>query len=140
MKMEEHNNYERYIKRLTVLLSLLNSVTYLNIGYFPKLYCRCQRPTVHRHTRFLVRGCTSNNVLCIISSAQDCSRIDRFINRTVNLGYIPADCHTFNALVNTAEDRLLSSVIRNSYHVLRPLLPLSSPDGLSSASELIHLP
>ena len=48
-----------------------------------------------------------------------------FLNRTVNLGYLPADCHTFNALVNTAEDRLLSSVIGNSYHVLRPLFPLS---------------
>src|SRR6218665_3518256 len=55
------------------------------------------------------------------ATAQDCSRIDRFINRTVNLGYLPAHCQTFNSLVNTAEDRLLSSVIRNSYHVLRPL-------------------
>src|SRR6218665_2007380 len=74
------------------------------------------------------------------TALQDCSRIDRFINRTVNLGYLPAHCQTFNSLVNTAEDRLLSSVIRNSYHVLRPLFPLSSPDGLTSASELIHLP
>src|SRR6218665_1356955 len=36
---------------------------------------------------------------------QDCSRIDRFINRTVNLGYLPAHRQTFNYLVNTAEDR-----------------------------------
>src|SRR6218665_697386 len=56
-------------------------------------------------------------------------------------GYTTApDCHTFKALVNTTEDRLLSSVIRNSYHVLRPLFPLSSPNGLAPASELIHLP
>src|SRR6218665_3444062 len=40
---------------------------------------------------------------------------------TVNVGYVPADCQTFNSLVNTSEDRLLSPVIRNSYHVLRPL-------------------
>src|SRR6218665_1318326 len=73
-------------------------------------------------------------------ATQDCSRIDRFINKTVNLGYLLADCHTFNALVNTAEDGLLSSVIRNSCYVLRPLFPLSSPDGLASASELIHSP
>src|SRR6218665_3037436 len=72
-------------------------------------------------------------------TAQDCSRMDGFISRTVNLGYLPADCQTFNSLVNTAEDRLLSSVIRNSYHVLHPLFPLSSPDGLASASKLIHL-
>src|SRR6218665_2744199 len=39
-----------------------------------------------------------------------------------------------------AEDRLLSSIIRNSYHVLLPLFPLPSPDGLASASALIHLP
>src|SRR6218665_3253638 len=57
------------------------------------------------------------------ATAQDCSRIDRFINRAVNLGYLPVDCQTFNSLVNTAEDRLLSSVIRDSYHVLRPLFP-----------------
>src|SRR6218665_3725485 len=57
------------------------------------------------------------------ATAQDCSRIDRFINRTVNLGYLPAHCQTFNFLVNTAEDNLLSSIIRNSYHVLRPLFP-----------------
>src|SRR6218665_1127875 len=74
------------------------------------------------------------------ATAQDCSRIDRFINRTVNLGYFQAHCQTFNSLVNTAEDRLLSSVIRNSYHVLRPLFPPSSPDVLASASELIRIP
>src|SRR6218665_2160139 len=39
------------------------------------------------------------------------------------LGYLPAHCQTFNSLVNTAEDGLLSSVIRNSYHALRPLFP-----------------
>src|SRR6218665_1095621 len=59
---------------------------------------------------------------------------------TVNLGYLPADCPTFNALVNTAEDRLLSSVIYYSCHVLRPLFLLSSPDDLASLSEPIHLP
>src|SRR6218665_544333 len=57
---------------------------------------------------------------------------------TVNLGYLPADCHTFNALVNTTGDRLLSSILRNSYHILRSLFPLSSPDGMASASEPIH--
>src|SRR6218665_1440637 len=57
------------------------------------------------------------------ATAQDCSRIDRFINRAFNLGYLLADCHTFNSLVNMAENSLLSSVIRNSYHVLRPLIP-----------------
>src|SRR6218665_1951995 len=57
------------------------------------------------------------------ATAQDCSRIDRFINRAFNLGYLLADCHTFNSLVNMAENSLLSSVICNSYHVLRPLIP-----------------
>src|SRR6218665_256834 len=40
---------------------------------------------------------------CGFATAQDCSRIDRFINRTVNLGYLLANCHcqTFNSLVNT---------------------------------------
>ena len=57
------------------------------------------------------------------ATAQDCSRIDRFIKRTVNLGYLPADCQTFNSLVNTAEDRLL--LLRYSQIIPRspPALP-----------------
>jgi len=76
------------------------------------------------------------------ATAQDCSRIDRFINRTVNLGYLPVDCQTFNALVNTAEDRLLSSVIHNSYHVLRPLFPpiLTRRPGLCKRAHPFTLP
>src|SRR6218665_1843751 len=76
------------------------------------------------------------------ATAQDCSRIDRFINRTVNLGYLPVDCLTFNALVNTAEDRLLSSVMRNSYHVLRPLFPplLTRRPGLRKRAHPLTLP
>src|SRR6218665_3870217 len=48
------------------------------------------------------------------ATAQDCSRIDRFINRTVNLGCLPADCQTLNSRVYKAEDRMLSYVITNS--------------------------
>src|SRR6218665_314147 len=45
-------------------------------------------------------------------------------------------------LVNTAEDRLLSSVIRNSYHVLRPLfLPiLTRRPGLRKRAHPFTLP
>src|SRR6218665_2325251 len=76
------------------------------------------------------------------ATAQDCSRIDRFINRTVNLGYLRADCHTFNSLVNTAEDRLLSSLLRNSYHVPLPLFPptLTRRSGLRKRAHLFTLP
>src|SRR6218665_1638144 len=66
--------------------------------------------------------------------------IDTF-NRTVNLGYLLAHCQTFNSLVNTAEDRLLS-VIRNSYHVLRPLFPpiLTRRLGLRKRAHPFTLP
>src|SRR6218665_406297 len=76
------------------------------------------------------------------ATAQDCSRIDRFIIRTVNLGYLPADCHTFNSLVNTAEDWLLSSVIRNLYRALRPLFPpiLTRRSGLRKRAHPFTLP
>src|SRR6218665_2538042 len=76
------------------------------------------------------------------ATAQDCSRIDRFINKIVNLGYLPAHCQTFNSLVNTAEDRLFSSVIRNSYHVLRPLFPpiLTRRPGLRKRAHPFTLP
>src|SRR6218665_134073 len=92
---------------------------------------QCERPREKRAV-----GVTQN------ATAQDCSRIDRFINRTVNLGYLPADCQTFNSLVNTAEDRLLSSVIRNSYQVLRPLFPpiLTRRSGLCKRAHPFTLP
>ena len=59
-----------------------------------------------------------------------------------NLDYLPAHCQTFNSLVNTAEDRLLSSVIRNSYHVLRPLFPpiLTRRPGLRKRAHPLTLP
>src|SRR6218665_1973641 len=44
------------------------------------------------------------------------------------------------SLVNAVEDMLLSSVIHNSFRVLRPLFPLSSANGMASVRELIHLP
>src|SRR6218665_1846314 len=76
------------------------------------------------------------------ATAQDCSRIDRFINRTVNLGYLPAYCHTFNSLVDTAEDMVHSFVIRNSYHVLSPLFfpILTRRPGLRKRAHPLTLP
>jgi len=53
---------------------------------------------------------------------QDCSKIDRFINRTVNLGYLQADCHTFNVLVNTAALFRYSQLIPRSPPALPPIL------------------
>src|SRR6218665_2661228 len=72
----------------------------------------CQMGPIHC-PKFLLPGTVLARILYAASAwrgfatAQDCSRIDRFINRTVNLGYLPANCQTFNSLVNTAEDRLL---------------------------------
>src|SRR6218665_2833098 len=76
------------------------------------------------------------------ATAQDCSRIDRFINRTVNLGYLPAHCQTFTSLVNTPQYKLPSSVIRNSYPVLRPLFPptLTRRPGLRKRAHPFTLP
>src|SRR6218665_4039406 len=76
------------------------------------------------------------------ATAQDCSRIDRFINRTVNLGYLPAYCQTFNYMVNREEYRLLSSVFRNSYHALRPLFShiFTRPHGLRKRAHPYTLP
>src|SRR6218665_491707 len=42
------------------------------------------------------------------ATAQDCSRIDHFINRTVNLGYLPGPLSNFqlSGIFNMAEDFL----------------------------------
>src|SRR6218665_3420041 len=58
---------------------------------------------------------------------------------TINL---PANSLTFNALDNTEEDRLLSCIIRNSYHVLGPLFPptLNRRPGLRKRAHPFTLP
>src|SRR6218665_609611 len=71
------------------------------------------------------------------ATAQDCSRIDRFINRTVDLGYLPAHCQTFDSLVNTAEAIGCSPPLFATHTTFSARSSfLFSPDGLASASEL----
>ena len=54
-------------------------------------------------------------------------KIERFLSRTVRLGYLPEDCSTFHDLVKVADDRLLSSVTANPDdgpdYALLPLFP-----------------
>src|SRR6218665_328215 len=49
--------------------------------------------SLHEVTRatVLARLLYAANAWRGFATAQDCSRIDRFINKTVNLGYLPAD-------------------------------------------------
>src|SRR6218665_336288 len=55
------------------------------------------------------------------------TRIERFISRTVRLGYLPEDYPTLHGLVHVVEDRLLAATIANPDHVLLPLfLPTHS--------------
>jgi len=79
---------------------------------------------------------------CRNLKSQDCSRIYCFIKRTVNLGYLSIECPTFNALVTATEDRLLSPVIHNSYHVHRPLFSpiLTRRPGLHKQAHPFTLP
>src|SRR6218665_2613597 len=58
--------------------------------------------------------CPSPPIICRLCMAWLRHSPGLLINRTVTLGYLPADCQTVNSLVNTADDRLLSSVVRNS--------------------------
>jgi len=58
---------------------------------------------------------------CGFALAADCQRIERFIMRTVRIGYLPPEQPDAESLVTGAENRLLTSVNHRHYHVLRPL-------------------
>lgn len=51
---------------------------------------------------------------------QDSSRIEQFITRTARLGYLPADCPSFQSLIDAAKEGLLFAVILNSAHLCTP--------------------
>jgi len=64
--------------------------------------------------------------------AADRQRIERFIVRTVRMGYLPPEQPDAESLVTEAENRLLTCVSHRPYHVFRPVFHLSSRDGLST--------
>jgi len=57
------------------------------------------------------------------TSAEDRSRIEKFLIRTKRMGYLRMDSPSANEMARMADDRLLSAVIWNEDHVLRKLFP-----------------
>src|SRR6218665_176933 len=57
--------------------------------------------------------------------AQDRARVERFVSKTMRMGYLPEKFPDVGELVDVAERRLhvLAAVIHSSDHVLRPLFP-----------------
>ena len=51
------------------------------------------------------------------------TRIERFLQRTIGMGYLPPALPDATVLVAEAEIRLLASVVLQPHHVLRPLYP-----------------
>jgi len=58
-----------------------------------------------------------------LASAADRERVDRFISRTIRMGYLPPHTIDASAMVADGEDRLLAAVSSCSNHVLRPVFP-----------------
>ena len=58
-----------------------------------------------------------------LASAGDRNRLERFFAKMKRLDYLPSSQEPIEALVDTAERRLLGAVISNYSHVLRSLFP-----------------
>ena len=57
------------------------------------------------------------------TKAEDRHRLDRFVQRTRRMGYLPETAPDVSEMVREAEDRLLMAVSWNASHVLRSLFP-----------------
>jgi len=57
------------------------------------------------------------------ATAADKKRIEAFVRRGVRLGLYHANDPTPAQLAINSDDKLFSSVLRNSHHVLKQLLP-----------------
>jgi len=121
--------YPPHYRSFSVLfpIAFCHMPTYFEISWTsPFQYKRSQEPLLYSSTPICP--------LCLarLNSASDSMRIERFLSRTVWLGYLPEDCSTFHDLVNVAEDRLLSGVIANPDRVQLPLFLCPLPPLWSS--------
>src|SRR6218665_2922917 len=57
------------------------------------------------------------------TTAEDRNKLEQFLNRTGRMGYLPGDSPAVSEMVRKAEDKLLSAVTSNQFHVLRRPLP-----------------
>ena len=57
------------------------------------------------------------------AQAKHRARAERFISKTVWMGYLPEGFPDTSEMVDVADHRLLAAVIHSSDHVLRPLFP-----------------
>ena len=57
------------------------------------------------------------------ASVSDRTRVERFLQRTIRMGYFPPALPDAAVLVAEAKTRLLASVALRPHHVLRPLFP-----------------
>src|SRR6218665_327666 len=75
--------------------------------------------------------------------AKDRAQVERFISKTMRMGYLPQEFPDVGDLVvDVAERRLLAAVIHSSDHVLRPLFPpvITRRPGLRRRQQEFTLP
>jgi len=70
------------------------------------------------------------------TKASDRQRINTVIDRARRLGYCSPDLLTFDELCDIADDELFSKVVRQTNHILHPLLP--PPSTASQRYNLRH--
>ena len=77
-----------------------------------------------------------------LAGAADRERVDRFISRTIKMGYLLLHTIDASAMVADAENRFLAAVSSCSNHVLRPVFPplIERRPGLRSRPHNFTLP
>ena len=56
-------------------------------------------------------------------NAADSARLEAFLRRSARLGFRSVSAPTFASLCAEADDRLFSNILKDSRHLLQPLLP-----------------
>jgi len=72
---------------------------------------------------YLVKDACLLSAWCGFTKASDRQRINTVIDRARRLGYCSPDLLTFDELCDIADDELFSKFVRQSNHILHPLLP-----------------
>ena len=57
------------------------------------------------------------------SSASDRGRLEVFLRPAARLNFRPESAPTLGCICDDADDRLFNNILRNSHHILSPLLP-----------------
>ena len=73
-------------------------------------------------------------------SASDRAKLDSFLNRCKRLGFCDNTVPTISDIFSNADDSLIKTILKNSYHVLYPCLPENQINTITLGNAYITKP